>query len=45
MCNELLSDVHPLEKFLEESVGKSLLDGGNVLLHVLQTPEGGGPAQ
>lgn len=35
MSNELLGDVHPFEKLLEESVGKALLDGGNVLLHVL----------
>lgn len=42
MSDKLLSDVHPLEKLLEESVGEPLLDGGDVLLHVLQTPEGEG---
>lgn len=41
MSNELLSDVHPFKKLLEEAIGKTLLNGGNVLLHVLQTPEDG----
>lgn len=41
MSDELLGDVHPLQEFLEETVGKTLLDGGNILLHVLQTPEDG----
>lgn len=38
MGDELLGNVHPFEKFLEEAVGKTLLNRGNVLLHVLQTP-------
>lgn len=42
MSNELLGNVHPLEKFLKEAVRKALLDRGNVLLHVLQSPETGG---
>lgn len=42
MSDELLGDVHPLEKFLKEAVRKALLDRGNVLLHVLQSPETGG---
>jgi len=36
---EFLRDVHPLEKLLEESVGKALLNGRNILLHVLETSE------
>lgn len=39
MSDELLGDVHPLEKFLKEAVSKALLNGGNVLLHVFQPPE------
>ena len=42
MSNELLGDVHPFKKLLEEAVGKTLLNGRNVLLHVLQSPEEGG---
>lgn len=38
MSDELLGDVHPLEKFLKEAVSKALLNGGNVLLHVFQPP-------
>ena len=38
MGDELLGDVHPLEELLEESISKALLDGGDVLLHVLQAP-------
>lgn len=41
MSNELLGDVHPFKKLLEEAIGKALLNGGNVLLHVLQAPEDG----
>lgn len=41
MSDELLGDVHPFEKLLEEAVSKTLLNGGNVLLHVLQTPADG----
>jgi len=41
MSNELLGDVHPFKKLLEEAVGETLLNGGNVLLHVLQSPEDG----
>lgn len=41
MSDELLGNVHPFEKLLKEAVGKTLLNGGNVLLHVLQSPEGG----
>lgn len=41
MSDELLGDVHPFEKLLKEAVGKTLLNGGNVLLHVLQSPEEG----
>lgn len=41
MSNELLGDVHPFEKLLEEAVGKTFLNRGNVLLHVLQSPEDG----
>ena len=36
--DELLGDVHPLEELLEESVSKALLDGGDVLLHILRAP-------
>lgn len=39
MSDELLGDVHPLEKFLKEAVSKALLNGGNVLLHVFQPPK------
>lgn len=39
VSNELLGNVHPLEEFLEEAVGKTLLNGGDVLFHVLQPPE------
>lgn len=41
MSDELLGDVHPFEKLLKKAVGKTLLNGGNVLLHVLQSPERG----
>lgn len=41
MCDELLGDVHPFQKLLEETICKTLLDRGNVLLHVLQTPKDG----
>lgn len=41
MSNELLGDVHPFKKLLEETIGKTLLNGGNVLLHVLHSPEDG----
>lgn len=41
MSDELLGDVHPFKKLLEEAVGKTLLNGGNVLLHVLQSSEEG----
>lgn len=39
VSNELLGNVHPLEELLQEAVGKTLLNGGDVLLHVLQPPE------
>lgn len=39
MSNELLGNVHPFKELLEEAIGKTLLNRGNVLLHVLQTPE------
>lgn len=39
MSNELLGNVHPFEKLLKEAVGKTLLNRGDVLLHVLQSPE------
>lgn len=39
VSNELLGNVHPFEKLLKEAVGKTLLNGGDVLLHVLQSPE------
>lgn len=39
MSDELLCDVHPFKKLLEKAVGETLLDRGNVLLHVLQAPE------
>lgn len=41
MRDKLLGDVHPFKKLLEETVCKTLLDRGNVLLHVLQTPKDG----
>lgn len=41
MSDKLLGDVHPFEKLLKEAVGKTLLNGGNVLLHVLHSPEEG----
>lgn len=39
MSDELLCDVHPFKKLLEKAVSETLLDRGNVLLHVLQAPE------
>lgn len=42
MSNELLGNFHPFEKLLKETIGKTLLNGGDVLLHVLKTPEDGG---
>lgn len=39
VSDELLGNVHPLEELLQEAVGKTLLNGGDVLLHVLQPPE------
>lgn len=41
MSDELLRNVHPFQKLLEETVSKTLLNGGDVLLHVLQTPGDG----
>lgn len=41
MSDELLGDIHPFKKLLEEAVSKTLLNGGDVLLHVLQAPEDG----
>lgn len=41
MSDELLGDVHPFKQLLEETIGETLLNRGNVLLHVLQAPEGG----
>lgn len=38
MSDELLGDLHPLEKLLQEAVRKPLLYGRDVRLHVLQTP-------
>lgn len=39
VSDELLGYVHPLEELLKEAVGETLLNGGDVLLHVLQPPE------
>lgn len=39
MGDELLGNIHPLQQLLEETIGKPLLYGGDVLLHVLQPPE------
>lgn len=39
MSDELLGNVHPLEELLKEAIGKTLLNGGDVLLHVLHPPE------
>lgn len=39
MSDELLCNVHPLEELLKEAIGETLLNGGDVLLHVLQSPK------
>ena len=41
--DELLGDVHPLEELLEETISEALLDGGDVLLHILQAPASSPP--
>lgn len=38
MCNELLSNLHPLQQLLEEAVSEPFLDGRDLLLHVFQAP-------
>lgn len=40
MSNKLLCDLHPLQQLLKEPVSKALLNGGNLLLHVLQSSGG-----
>lgn len=39
MSDELLSDLHPLQQLLQETISKPLLDGGDVGLHVFEAPE------
>lgn len=42
VSDELLGNVHPFEKLLKEAVSEALLNRGNILLHVLHSPEKGG---
>lgn len=39
MSDELLSDLHPLQQLLQETISEPLLDGGDVGLHVFEAPE------
>lgn len=39
MSDELLSDLHPLQQLLQETISEPLLNGGDVGLHVFEAPE------
>ena len=39
MSDKLLGNFHPFQQLLQETIRKSLLDGGNVRLHIFQAPE------
>lgn len=39
MSDKLLGNFHPFQQLLQETIRKSLLNGGNVGLHIFQAPE------